>query len=165
MHSFHSDRNITPNLTFFYMSLAIICIQYMKIANRYKLIITYDMETLSVLLALCEGNPSVTDRFPSHRSSNAGLNLNHSLSLQCHEKKQLLDDVMKWKHFPRYWPFVRGIHRSAVNSPHKGQWRGALVFSLICVWVNNREAGDLRRYRAHHDVIVLIQHTRRIVDL
>ena len=33
-----------------------------------------------------------------------------------------------------------------VNSPHKGQWRGALVFSLICVWiygsVNNREAGD-----------------------
>ena len=22
------------------------------------------------------------------------------------------DDVIKWKHFPRYWPFVRGIHRS-----------------------------------------------------
>ena len=60
------------------------------------------------------------------------------------------DDVIKWKHFPRYWPFVRGIHRSPVNSPHKGQWRGALMFSLICVWinawVNNREAGDLRRY-------------------
>ena len=56
------------------------------------------------------------------------------------------DDVIKWKHFPRYWPFVRGIHRSPVNSPHKGQWRGALMFSLICVWingwVNNREAGD-----------------------
>ena len=31
------------------------------------------------------------------------------------------DDVIKWKHFPRYWPFVRGIHRSPVNSPHKGQ--------------------------------------------
>ena len=41
------------------------------------------------------------------------------------------DDVMKWKHFPRNWPFVRGIHRSTVNSPHKGQWRGALMFSLI----------------------------------
>ena len=44
--------------------------------------------------------------------------------------------------------------------PHKGQWRGALLFSLICVWingwVNNREAGDLRRYRAHYDVIVMI---------
>ena len=42
------------------------------------------------------------------------------------------DDVIKWKHYPRYWPFVRGIHRSPVNSPHKGQWRGALMFSLIC---------------------------------
>ena len=40
------------------------------------------------------------------------------------------DDVIKWKHFPRYWPFVRGIHRSPVNSPHKGQWRGALMFSF-----------------------------------
>ena len=56
--------------------------------------------------------------------------------------------------------FVRGIHRSPVNSPHKGQWRGALMFSFICTWmngwVNNREAGDLRRHRAHHDVIVLL---------
>ena len=33
------------------------------------------------------------------------------------------DDVIKWKHFPRYWPFVWGIHRSPVNSPYKGQWR------------------------------------------
>ena len=69
------------------------------------------------------------------------------------------DDVIKWKHFPRYWPFVRGIHRSPVNSPHKGQWRGALMFSLICVWINgwviNREAGDLSRYRAHYDVTVM----------
>ena len=38
------------------------------------------------------------------------------------------DDVIKWKHFPRYRPFVRGIHRSPVISPHKGQWRGALMF-------------------------------------
>ena len=46
-----------------------------------------------------------------------------------------------------------------VNSPHKGQWRGALMFSLICTWingwVNNREAGDLRHYRVHNDVIVM----------
>ena len=41
-------------------------------------------------------------------------------------------DAIKWKHFPRYWSLVRGIHRSPVNSPHKGQWRGALIFSLIC---------------------------------
>ena len=43
---------------------------------------------------------------------------------------------------------------------HKGQWRGALMFSLICAWikqwVNNGEAGDLRRYRTHYDVIVMI---------
>ena len=70
------------------------------------------------------------------------------------------DDVIKWKHFPRNWPFVRGIHRSPVNSPHKGQWHGALMFSLICArindWINNREAGDLRRRRAHYDAIVMI---------
>ena len=44
------------------------------------------------------------------------------------------DDVIKWKHFPRYYPLVRGIHIG---------------------WVNNREAGDLRRHRAHHDVTVM----------
>ena len=68
------------------------------------------------------------------------------------------DDVIKWKHFPRYWPFVRGIHRSPVNFPHKGQWRGALMFYLIWIngSVNNREAGDLRRHRAYYDAIVTV---------
>ena len=41
------------------------------------------------------------------------------------------DDVIKWKHFPRHWPFVRGIHWSPVNSPHKGQWRGVLMFFYL----------------------------------
>ena len=76
--------------------------------------------------------------------------------------EMLHDDVIKWKHFPRYWPFVRGIHRSPVNSPHKGQWRGALMFSSICTWINgwenNREAGDLRRHRAHYDVTVMVRY-------
>ena len=86
------------------------------------------------------------------------------------------DDVIKWKYFPRYWPFargihrshfprnwpfVRGIHRSPVNSPHKGQWRWALMFPLIYAWMhgcaNNREAGDLRRHRAHYDVTAMYQ--------
>ena len=78
---------------------------------------------------------------------------------QVHHKLLRHYDVIKWKHFPRYWPFVWGIHRSPVNSPHKGQWRRALMFSLIRVWingwVNNREAGDLRRYRSHYDVTVM----------
>ena len=41
--------------------------------------------------------------------------------------KHFHEDVIKWKYFPRYWPFVRGIHRSPVNSPHKDQWRGASI--------------------------------------
>ena len=73
------------------------------------------------------------------------------------------DDVIKWKHFPRYWPFVRGIHRWPANSPHKGQWRGALMFSLICArinrWINHREADDLSSDRAHYDVIVMEKQT------
>ena len=75
------------------------------------------------------------------------------------------DHVIKWKHFPRYWPFVQEIHRSLVDSPHKGQWRRALMFSLICAWmngwVNNREAGDLRRHHTHYDVTVMGHHCFR----
>ena len=70
------------------------------------------------------------------------------------------DDVIKWKHFARHWPFVRGIYRSPVNFPHKGHfWRGVLMYLLICVWinrwVNDHEAGDLRRHRALYDVTVM----------
>ena len=75
------------------------------------------------------------------------------------EKRIFHDDVIKWKHFTRYWPCVPGIHRSPVNSPHKGHWRGALMFSLICAWinrwVNNGEAVDFRRYHSYYDVIVM----------
>ena len=56
------------------------------------------------------------------------------------------DDVTKWKHFPRYWPFMRGIHRSSVNSPHKGQWRVALMFSLICASTNGWAKPSRRRW-------------------
>ena len=56
------------------------------------------------------------------------------------------DDIIKWKPYPRHSPFVWGNRRSPVNSPHKGQWRGALMFSVIYAWindwVNNGEAGD-----------------------
>ena len=58
------------------------------------------------------------------------------------------NEVIKWKHFPCYCPFVQGIHRSPVNFPHKGQWRRALMLSVICVWINDwvntREAGDFQ---------------------
>ena len=64
------------------------------------------------------------------------------------------DDVMEWKHFPCYWPIMRGIHWSPVHSTDKGQWRRALMLSLKCAWLsgwtNSGIAGDWR----HHDVHV-----------
>ena len=69
-----------------------------------------------------------------------------------------------WRHqmetFSALLAICAGNSPVPVEFPHKGQWRGALMFSLICVWisgwVNNRKAGDLRRYRIHYDVIVMI---------
>ena len=62
------------------------------------------------------------------------------------------------------WPFMREIHRPLVISQHKGQWRGALMSSLICAsingWVNNGEAGDLRCHRTHYDVTVMAYHVQ-----
>ena len=65
-----------------------------------------------------------------------------------------------WRHkmetFSALLALCAGYSPVPVNSPHKGQWRGALIFSFICAWiydwVNNREAGDLRRHRGHYDV-------------
>ena len=69
-----------------------------------------------------------------------------------------------WRHemetFSALLALCAGNSPVPVNSPHKGQWRGALVFSLICTringWVNNDEAGDLRRHRFHYDVTVML---------
>ena len=69
-----------------------------------------------------------------------------------------------WRHqmetFSALLVICAGNSPVPVNSPHKGQWRGAFMFALICAWitrwVNNRETGDLRRYRTHYDVIVMI---------
>ena len=81
------------------------------------------------------------------------------LLISFRERVASYDDVIKWKHFPRYWPFVRGIHRSPLNYPHKVQWRGVLMFSLICAringWVNSGKGGDSRRHRAHFEFIVM----------
>ena len=75
------------------------------------------------------------------------------------------DDVIKWKHFRRYWPFVSWIHRSPVNSPHKGPVTRSFGVSLISArihgWVNNRQTGDLRDVRPHYDVTVMITNSHR----
>ena len=67
-----------------------------------------------------------------------------------------------WRHqmetFSALLAFCEGNHRSPMDPPHRGQCRGALMFSLICAWTNgwanNRDAGDLRRNRAHYYVTV-----------
>ena len=68
-----------------------------------------------------------------------------------HRAVKIISTCFSWwpnqmETFPRYWPYVWGILRSPVNSPHKGQWRGALMISLICAWTNswanNQDDGD-----------------------
>ena len=68
------------------------------------------------------------------------------------------DGVIKWNNFRATGALCAGM----ANSPHKGQWRGALMFFVICTWtnennrVNNRDAGDLRRHGTHYDVLVMV---------
>ena len=85
----------------------------------------------------------------------AASSCSFTVKLKCHN-----GDVIKWKHFPRYWPFLMGMQWSPKDSPHKGQWRGALMLSLIYAWingwVNDRDAGELKPHRAHYDVTVMI---------
>ena len=44
-------------------------------------------------------------------------------------------------------------------SQHTGQWRGALMFPFICVWINgggnSREVGDLRPHHGHYGANVM----------
>ena len=75
--------------------------------------------------------------------------------------------ISRWRHqmetFSALLAICAGNSPVPVKSPHKGQWRGALMFSLTCArindWVNNREAGDLRRHRGHYDVNVMESRT------
>ena len=112
---------------------------------------------------LCEGNSPVTGEFPAQRANNAG---------KCfHVHEWFLRDAFEsfrgtwWRHqmetFSALLALCAGNSPVPVNFPHKGQWRGALMFSLICAWindwVNNRGAGDLRRHRTHYDVTVIYE--------
>ena len=72
--------------------------------------------------------------------------------------------VTWWRHQMETFLALLGLYvRNSLvigEFPHKGQWRGALTFPVICVstngWINNRDAGDLRRHRAHYDVTVIV---------
>ena len=58
-----------------------------------------------------------------------------------------------------YWPFVRGM----VDSPHKGQWRGALMCAWTNGWANNGGPDDLRRHGAHYDITVMPGYFFRVI--
>ena len=81
-------------------------------------------------------------------------------TLYCKNNSTIHDDVIKWKHFPRNWPFVLGIHRSRWIPHTKASdaelWCFSFIYVWINGWVNNHEAGDLRRHRGHYDVNVMI---------
>ena len=139
----------------------------------------HQMETFSALLALCEGKPPVTGGFPSQRPATGSFNIFFHLRLTKRLSKQhgtwnmekrgalLFFVVTWWRHQMETLSALLALsaRNSPVNSPHKSQWRAALMFSLICAsmnaWVSNREAGDLRRHRAHYDVIVIIRQILR----
>ena len=101
-------------------------------------------------------------------SQNAQVSYIHILSKglwRCGKTMKICQQERSWwRHqmetFSALLALCAGNSPAPVNSPHKGQWRGALMFSLICTWingwVNNREAGDLRRYRNHYDVILML---------
>ena len=113
--------------------------------------------------------------FTFTRSHSLSISLTHSLSLalSCQKLRfvmmptllsQVAPEVLLWQ------PMMASSSGNifCVTGPlcgeftgHKGQWHGALMFSLICIWINswinNHEAGDLRCYHAHYDVIVMHQ--------
>ena len=70
--------------------------------------------------------------------------------------KLCVDNVIKWKHFPRYWLFVRGILQSPEQRPVTRSFGIFFDQRLSKQLSNNRDAGDLRRHRAHHDVTVMV---------
>ena len=126
----------------------------------------HQMKTFSALLALCAGNSPVTGIVLASHPCTCVLHRQlHTLKVPyfffifmgIFIKSGILHTLKFHLHTMscHFWLNLW----SPGNSPHKGQWRGALMFSLICVWingwVNNREAGELRRHRAHYDVTVM----------
>ena len=130
--------------------------------TRHSMGFFYHLHVVYVLMSRSASHIYLLSKCPLMDDAITTVYLEYSLSSWTSSFKDV-PEFTWWRHqmenFLRYWPFVLGIHRSPVNSPHKGQWRGALMIPLICVWinawVNNRVAGDLRRHRAHYDVIVM----------
>ena len=99
------------------------------------------------------------------------IHITHNRYATVHPRK--LVSVSWWRHqmetFSALLVICVGIHRSPVNSPHKGQWRGDLMFSLIgCLnkrLSKHRNTSDLRHHRAHYDVNVMVSLISTIVTI
>ena len=120
----------------------------------------HQMETFYAILALCVGNSPVTSLM-SPRASLVASNSNKWYNMYGLVKHFVsLYWLLEIKFITTTTITTTTTTTSSVNSSHKGQWRGALIFSLICAWINgwlnNREADDLRRNHAHYDVIVML---------
>ena len=102
--------------------------------------------------------------FPRKRMAEPSYNtVNHSALSWWRNQMKTFSALLHHVH-----GIVLGIHRSPVTFHHKGQWRGALMFPLICTWtngwINKRDAGDLRRHRVHYDVTVMITNWQWLVS-
>ena len=89
------------------------------------------------------------------------MNYSHALCSALMWVRTKLTHTPRWRHqmeaFSALLALSAGNSPVTVNSPHKGQWRGAsLICALINDWVNNRKAGDLRRHCGHYDVNVML---------
>ena len=149
----NTNTYLTPALAISYLS---------GLHFRVQMLIYIFLSVLRVKYTVCDN--SAVECMAEDALKYLSLNVDERLTLDSPKVSQLCicishDDIIKWKHFPCNCSFVRGIHRSLVNSLHKGQWCGALMFSLICSWingwVNNGEAGDLRCHHVHYDVTVM----------
>ena len=106
-------------------------------------------------------NPSSALSFMKPKHPHHWLRISRHLTVPGHQQENA--NKTWWHHqmetFSALLAFCVGNSRWPVNSPQKGQWSRALMFSLICAWTdswaNNGDAGDLRRYRVHYDIIVM----------
>ena len=88
-----------------------------------------------------------------------GISNNHDPGSDSHH-----DDVIKWKHFPRYRPFVKEIHLS--QRPVTQSFDVSLICTRTNGWRNYRDAGDLKRTTLslwrHRNANQITQHTFRV---
>ena len=122
---------------------------YIRQSHKYTRVLTYSDPLRHATVRICNTAYIYTYIYMYIRA----LYLNY-ISHVTHVKHITLFFKQKawWRHQMETFPALLAI--CAGNSPHKGQWRGALTFSSICTyingWVKNREAGDMRRHRAHY---------------